>query len=243
MSLEDGFSRTRRLIGSQAVDRLFNSKVLVFGVGGVGGHMVEALARSGVGEITLVDHDRVSKSNLNRQLVATIDTIGELKVEAMKNRIAVVNPQCKVTTMPMFFLPENSEDFDFLAYDYIADAIDTVAAKLAIVEKAKEQGVPLISAMGAGNKLDPSRFQVADIKQTSVCPLCRVMRRELRKRGIEHAQVVFSTEEPIKPVMEDGDERPAPGSIGFVPAAAGLVMAGAIIRQLAAGDAKEGIPC
>lgn len=240
--MEEAFIRTRKLIGREALERLRASSVLLFGVGGVGGHAAEALCRSGVGRLTLVDHDRVAASNLNRQLAATVHTLGMLKVEAMRDRLLSVNPNCSVTALPVFFLPENEGGFDFSQYDYIVDAIDTVTAKLEIAGKAKAAGVPLISAMGAGNKLDPSRFQVADIQSTSVCPLCRVMRRELRKRGVPHVQVVYSDEEPVKPFTAEGDEKMAPGSIAFVPAAAGLVLAGAVTRQLAAGDKKSGVP-
>ncbi|MBQ9923503.1 MAG: tRNA threonylcarbamoyladenosine dehydratase, partial [Clostridia bacterium] len=192
--MEDMFSRTRMLLGDAAMDRLKAARVAVFGIGGVGGHAVEALARSGVGALDLVDSDRVALSNLNRQIIATRDTLGMLKVEAAKARVLSINPDCAVETWPVFFLPETADRFDFTQYDYVIDAIDTVAGKLRLIEAAKAAGVPVISSMGAGNKLDATAFRVADISETSVCPLARIMRRELKKRGIDHVKVVFSTE-------------------------------------------------
>ena len=204
--MEDMFSRTRMLLGDAAMDRLKRARVAVFGVGGVGGHVVEALTRSGVGALDLIDSDRVELSNLNRQIIATRDTLGMLKVNAAKARVLSINPDCQVQTHPIFFLPETADQFDFTQYDYVVDAIDTVAGKLQLIEAAKAAGVPVISSMGAGNKLDPTAFRVADIDQTSVCPLARVMRRELRKRGIEHVKVVYSTEPALSPAP--ADDRP-----------------------------------
>ena len=232
--MEDMFSRTRMLLGDAAMDRLKRARVAVFGVGGVGGHVVEALTRSGVGALDLIDSDRVELSNLNRQIIATRDTLGMLKVNAAKARVLSINPDCQVQTHPIFFLPETADQFDFTQYDYVVDAIDTVAGKLQLIEAAKAAGVPVISSMGAGNKLDPTAFRVADIDQTSVCPLARVMRRELRKRGIEHVKVVYSTEPALSPAPadEETDRRSTPGSVAFVPAVAGLVLAGEVIKDL-----------
>jgi len=220
--------RTARLIGDEKALSLKNKRVALFGVGGVGGHVAEALARAGVGAIDLIDHDAVSPTNLNRQLIALHSTVGQLKVEVMKARILDINPDCRVNAYPLFYLPENADTFDLSQYDYVADAIDTVSAKLALIEGCHKAGTPIISAMGAGNKLDPCAFTVSDIQKTSVCPLARVIRRELRKRGIEHLKVVYSQEEALTPA---GDKR-TPGSVSFVPGAAGLAMAGAILRDL-----------
>ena len=232
--MEDMFSRTRMLLGDAAMDRLKAARVAVFGIGGVGGHAVEALARSGVGALDLIDSDRVALSNLNRQIIATRDTLGMLKVDAAKARVLSINPDCQVQTHPIFFLPETADQFDFTQYDYVVDAIDTVAGKLQLIEAAMAAHVPVISAMGAGNKLDPTAFRVADISETSVCPLARVMRRELRKRGIEHVKVVYSTEPVLSPAPADEEtgRRSTPGSVAFVPAVAGLVLAGEVIKDL-----------
>ena len=232
--MEDMFSRTRMLLGDAAMDRLKRARVAVFGVGGVGGHVVEALTRSGVGALDLVDSDRVELSNLNRQIIATQGTLGMLKVDAAKARVLSIDPDCQVVTWPIFFLPETADQFDFTQYDYVVDAIDTVAGKLQLIEAAKAAGVPVISSMGAGNKLDPTAFRVADISETSVCPLARVMRRELRKRGIEHVKVVYSTEPALSPAPADEEtgRRSTPGSVAFVPAVAGLIMAGEVIKDL-----------
>ena len=232
--MEDMFSRTRMLLGDTAMDRLKQARVAVFGIGGVGGHVVEALVRSGVGALDLVDSDRVALSNLNRQIIATRDTLGMLKVEAAKARVLSINPACQVRTFPLFYLPETADMFDFSQYDYVVDAIDTVAGKLQLIEAAKAAGVPVISCMGAGNKLDPAAFRVADISKTSVCPLARVMRRELKKRGIDHVKVVYSTEPALSPAPaeEETSRRTTPGSTVFVPAAAGLVLAGEVIQDL-----------
>lgn len=245
----DQFSRTKLLLGQEAMDRLAGCRVAVFGVGGVGGYTVEALARSGVGALDLIDDDKVCLTNLNRQLHATRSTVGRYKVDAAEERIRDINPDCRVTTYKTFFLPENADEFDFTLYDYVVDAIDTVKGKLALVEKANACGTPIICAMGAGNKLDPAAFRVADIYQTAVCPLARVMRSECRKRGIKHLKVVYSREQPVRP-LEDPSvscrkhcvcppdtrkgtvRRDIPGSTAFVPAAAGLVIAGEVVKDL-----------
>ena len=225
------FSRTKNLIGKDALEKLKNAKVAVFGVGGVGGYAVEALVRAGVGELLLVDSDKVSESNLNRQIIALQSTIGQYKTKIAKARAEDINPAIKVQTKEVFFLPENADEFDFTKYDYVVDAIDTVSGKIAIIEKAHKAGVPVISAMGAGNKLDNTAFEVADISKTSVCPLARVMRRELKKRGIEHVKVVYSKEEPKKQTATEG-EKSSPSSIAFVPSVAGLIVAGEVIKDL-----------
>lgn len=229
------FSRTELLFGSAAMERLKNASVIIFGIGGVGSFTAEALARSGIGKLILVDHDRVSLTNLNRQLIATHDTIGRLKVEVMKERILSINPAAQVDARAEFLLPEMVDQFPLKECDYIVDAIDTVAAKLILAQKAEEYGVPSISCMGAGNKLDPFRFEVADIYQTSVCPLARVMRRELKARGVRHLKVLYSKEPPLKPFVsadEETSKRQTPGSVSFVPSAAGLMAAGEVIRDL-----------
>ena len=228
------FSRTELLLGKEAMEKLKNSRVAVFGVGGVGGYVCEALVRSGVGAFDLIDDDKVCLTNLNRQIIATRKTIGKYKTDVMKERILDINPDADVRIHQCFFLPENADDFPFEEYDYIVDAVDTVTAKLELVMRAKEAGVPIISSMGAGNKLDPTRFEVADISKTSVCPLAKVMRRELRKRGVEHLKVVYSKEEPISPKeqLSDGNKRVLPGSVAFVPSVVGLILAGEVIKDL-----------
>lgn len=205
ISMEKPFSRTELLLGSEAMEKLRNTRVAVFGVGGVGGYVVEALARSGVGALDLIDADTVSISNLNRQIIATVDTIGQLKTEAAKARVLSINPECHVTTYPIFYLPETADQIDFSKFDYIVDAVDTITAKLDIIMKAKALDIPIISAMGAGNKLDPTRFEIADLYETSVCPLAKVMRYECRKRGIKDLKVVYSKELPHQSliVMEE----------------------------------------
>ena len=232
--MEDMFSRTRMLLGEEAMARLARARVAVFGVGGVGGYVVEALARSGIGALDLIDSDRVVLSNLNRQIIATRNTLGMLKVDAAKARVLSVNPDCAVRTWPVFYLPETADQFDFSQYDYVVDAIDIVAGKLQLIEAAKAAGTAVISSMGAGNKLDPTAFRVADISETSVCPLARVMRRELRKRGVEHVKVVYSTEPALSPAPADEDthRRATPGSVAFVPSVAGLIIAGEVIKDL-----------
>ena len=235
--MKEQFSRTRLLLGEAAMERLAGARVAVFGIGGVGGHVVEALVRSGIGEIDLIDRDMVSESNLNRQLIATHSTVGRYKVDVMEERIRDINPQAIVHKFQCFFLPENAGQFPFEAYDYVVDAVDTVTAKIELVLKAQAAGVPVISSMGAGNKLDASAFRVADIYQTSVCPLARVMRRELKKRGIGHLKVVYSQEMPL--ALSDSGETPPegkraiPGSVAFVPSVAGLIIAGEVVRDLA----------
>ncbi len=229
---KEALSRTEALIGSRALDVLEQSVVAVFGLGGVGGHAAEALARSGVGSFVLVDSDRVAMSNLNRQMVATLSTVGEYKTDVMRRRILEINPRARVEVRRCFFLPETASEFDFSGYSYVVDAVDTVTAKLELVMKAREAGVPIISSMGAGNKLDPTKFQVADIYDTSVCPLAKVMRRELKARGVESLKVVYSQEPPVL-------RRRVPASIAFVPSVAGLIMAGEVIKDLTAGMRGE----
>ena len=227
------FSRTEALIGKEGLEKLKNARVAVFGIGGVGGYVVEALARSGVGELTLVDSDRVSESNINRQIIALQSTVGEYKTEVMKKRVEDINPTIRVIVKNIFYLPETAGEFDFSCYDYVVDAVDTVTAKLSIIERAKEANVPVISSMGTGNKLDASAFKVADIHKTSVCPLAKVMRRELKKRGIDKLKVVYSEEEPkSKGVEGEKNGKPAPASISFVPPVAGLILAGEVVKDL-----------
>ena len=224
------FSRTELLLGKEAMDRLSDARVAVFGIGGVGGYVCEALVRSGVGAFVLIDNDKVCLSNLNRQIIATRKTLDRYKTEVMKERILEINPDVDVTIHNCFFLPENAEDFPFAEYDYVVDAVDTVTAKIALVMKAQEKNVPVISSMGAGNKLDGSRFRVADIYQTKMCPLAKIMRRELKKRGVKELKVVYSEEEPIRHEgMERGD---VPGSVAFVPSVAGLIIAGEVVKDL-----------
>ncbi len=235
------FTRTERLLGRPAMERLAASRVAVFGVGGVGGYAVEALARTGIGALDLIDGDRVTLSNLNRQLHATHQTIGRYKVEAAAERTLAINPAISVTPHRLFYMPECADEIDFSLFDYIIDAVDSVTAKLLLVQKAREAGVPIISAMGAGNKLNPAVFEVADIPETSVCPLAKVMRRELKKRGIDHLKVVYSKEPPVKPAAAAGSEADprTPASCAFVPAAAGLLLAAEVIRDLTAAPATE----
>ena len=228
------FIRTELLLGKGTVETLSRAKVAIFGIGGVGGYVAEALARSGIGSFVLVDRDTVSISNINRQIIATTTTVGRSKTEVMKERILEINPEANVETRDCFFLPENAETFDFASYDYVIDAVDTVTAKIALVLCAKEVNVPVISAMGAGNKLDPTKFEVADLSKTSICPLARVMRRELKKRGVENLKVVYSKEIPIEPkeILSDESKRVIPGSVAFVPSVAGLIMAGEVVKDL-----------
>ena len=228
--LKEQLSRTELLIGSDGLERLRRARVAVFGIGGVGGYAVEALARSGVGTFDLVDSDRVVLSNLNRQIIATRDTIGKYKTEVMRERIHSICPETVVNVHNCFYLPETREQFDFSQYDYVVDAVDTVTAKIDLILSAREAGVPIISSMGAGNKMNPAMFEVADIYKTSVCPLAKVMRRELKKRGVDHLKVVYSREEPIK--RETPERKPVPASIAFVPSVAGLIIAGEVIKDL-----------
>ncbi|MBP5157492.1 MAG: tRNA threonylcarbamoyladenosine dehydratase [Treponema sp.] len=233
------FSRTELLLGRNAMEALKASRVAVFGIGGVGGFVVEALARSGIRRLDIVDNDVVSLTNVNRQIVATLSSVGRYKVDVMKERILDINSEAQVAAYRCFFLPETSGLFDFSQYDYVVDAVDTVSAKVQLIVQAKEAGCPIISSMGAGNKLDPTKFQVADISETSVCPLARVMRQECRKRGIRGVKVVYSKEAPLVPRPEEGEEAErkgngiAPGSCAFVPSVAGLIIAGEVIKDLA----------
>ena len=231
------FSRTEILLGAEAMEKLYKARVAVFGIGGVGGYTVEALARCGVGAMDLIDSDTVSVSNINRQILATHSAVGKLKVEVAKARVLDINPNCDVKTHPCFYLPDTADQFDFTQYDYIVDCIDTVTGKLQLVERAMAVGTPIICSMGTGNKLDPSAFQVADISKTTMCPLARIMRKELKKRGINHLKVVYSQEEALTPVGTEEEcallgKRQIPGSTAFVPGTAGLILAGEVIKDL-----------
>lgn len=232
--MKEQFSRTEMLIGKESLEKLKNSRVALFGVGGVGGYVAEALARAGVGFIALIDNDSVSLSNINRQIIALSSTVGRPKTEVMRDRILDINSEAEVECINKFVLPDNIDEFDFSGYDYVIDAIDTVSGKIAIIEKAYGQGVPVISSMGTGNKLDPTKFQIADINKTSVCPLARVMRYELRKRGVKKLKVLYSQEEPLKPQNEEKNEtgRAVPASISFVPSVAGLIIGAEVIKDL-----------
>ena len=227
--MDNRFSRTEALLGEKAMERLKKARVAVFGIGGVGGHVVEALVRSGVGAVDIVDSDKVCLSNLNRQIIATESSIGKYKVDVMKERILDINPEAVVNVHKCFYLPETKEEFDFSQYSYVVDAVDTVTAKIQLVMEAEEAGVPIISSMGAGNKLDPTAFQVADIYKTSVCPLAKVMRRELKKRGIKKLKVVYSREQPVV-------KNAVPASVAFVPSVVGLIIAGEVIKDLVKAD-------
>lgn len=245
------FSRTELLLGKEAMNKLEDARVAVFGIGGVGGYVCEALARSGVGKLDLIDNDKVCMSNLNRQIIATRKTVGQYKTEVMKDRILDINPEAEVNIHNCFFLPDNTDEFPFEEYDYVVDAVDTVTAKIALVMKCKELDMPIISSMGAGNKLDASAFRVTDIYKTKVCPLAKVMRRELKKRGVKKLKVVYSEEEPIRPLEDTSNNcnveetcqenleykaakrRSTPGSVAFVPSVAGLIIAGEVIKDLA----------
>lgn len=245
------FSRTQLLVGKEAIDKFRNARVAVFGIGGVGGYVCEGLVRSGIGAFDLIDDDKVCLTNLNRQIIATRKTVGKYKADVMKERILEINPDCHVEVHKCFFLPENADEFHFEDYDYVVDAVDTVTAKIEIIMKAQEKGVPVISCMGAGNKLDGSQFKVADIYKTSMCPLAKVMRRELKKRGVKKLKVVYSEEKPTRPLEDMSiscrthcicppgaqhkctERRDIPGSTAFVPSIAGLLIAGEIIKDLA----------
>ena len=236
--MHEQFLRTAMLLGEDAVKRLQSARVAVFGIGGVGGYTVEALARSGVGHMDLIDSDTVSISNINRQILATHSTVGMPKVEAARRRILDINPECTVTTHQVFYTPETADQFDFSQYDYIVDAIDTVTGKLMLVQRAYDTGTPIICCMGTGNKLDASAFEVSDISKTTMCPLARIMRKELGKRGIKHLKVVYSREEALSPTGWEAEaaalgKRQIPGSVAFVPGAAGLILAGEVIKDLA----------
>lgn len=231
----DQFSRTKLLYGAEAMEKLASSRVAVFGIGGVGGYTVEALVRSGIGALDLIDNDQVSLTNLNRQIIATTKTVGQYKVDVAKTRAKEIAPDCVIRTYRTFFLPETRDLFDFRQYDYVVDAIDTVAGKLAIIENARKAGVPVISSMGAGNKVDPSAFEVTDIYKTSVCPLAKVIRHECRRRGIDSLKVVYSREKAITPMEseeKDPNRRSIPGSTAFVPSVCGLIIAGEVINDL-----------
>ncbi len=231
------FSRTQILLGDEAMEKLKNARVAVFGIGGVGGYTAEALARSGIGSIDLIDPDEISVTNINRQLFATHSTVGRLKAEVAKERLLDIYPDLNVRIHPVFYTPETADQFDFTQYDYIVDAIDTVTGKLCLAERAFAAGTPIISCMGAGNKLNGTAFQVADISKTTICPLARVMRKELKKRGINHMKVVFTTEEALKPVGAEEEaaaigKRQIPGSVSYIPGIAGLLLAGEVIKDL-----------
>jgi len=236
--MSDKFSRTQMLFGESAMQKLKNSRVAVFGIGGVGGYAVEVLARSGVGYLDLIDNDKVSITNINRQIYATTKTIGKYKVNVAKKRILEINPDVIVNVHKIFFLPETANQIDFTKFDYIIDAIDTISGKIELVLKAKEYNIPIISSMGAGNKVSPTMFQVGDIYETKICPIAKVMRRELKKRGIERLKIVYSTEPVIKPVGQTVNEfeitkkRQTPGSVAFVPPVAGLILAGEVVKDL-----------
>ena len=234
--MKEQHSRTAMLIGENGVEKLNRSHVAVFGVGGVGGYAVEALVRAGVGKITLVDSDRVAESNINRQIIATHNTVGQYKTEAMRDRIASINPDCEVICHSVFFDENNRADFDFSSYDYVVDAIDSLSAKIDLISAAKESGTSIVSAMGAGNKLDPTMFEVSDISKTTVCPLARAVRIALRKRGINHLKVVYSKEEPAVKNNTDENGNRVPASISFVPSVMGLIIAGEVIKDISKRD-------
>lgn len=253
---QNPFSRTQLLYGRKAMDRLLSSRIAVFGIGGVGGYVVEALVRSGIGALDLIDNDRVSLTNLNRQIIASTKTIGRYKVDVAAERAKEISPDCIVRTYKTFYLPDTEDLFDFTQYDYVVDAIDTVTGKLAIIEKAKKAGIPVISSMGAGNKINPSAFETADIYDTSICPLAKIIRRECRKRGIESLKVVYSKEPPIRPLNDSLNckddcsdlsemnqnqtkKRTVPGSTAFVPSVAGMIIAGEVINDLTGADVSR----
>jgi len=252
------FSRTQLLLGPDTMEYLYSKKVAVFGIGGVGGYVCEALVRSGIGAFDLIDDDKVCLTNLNRQIIATRKTVGEYRAEVMRDRMLEINPDAKIEIHKCFFLPENADDFPFSEYDYIVDAVDTVTAKIELVMRAQKEGVPIISAMGAGNKMDAGKLKIADIYDTKICPLARVMRRELKKRNVKKLKVVYSDEQPIRPLEDMSiscrthcicppgaqhkctERRDIPGSTAFVPAVAGLLIAGEIVKDLC-GDEKAGV--
>lgn len=243
--MRNEFSRTQLIYGPEAMAHFASCRVAVFGIGGVGGYVVEALVRTGIGALDLIDNDRVCLSNINRQIIATEKTLGMFKVDAAEERIREISPDCTVRTYKTFYLPDTQDQFDFTRYDYVVDAIDTITGKLTIVENARRAGVPVISSMGAGNKVNPAAFEVADLYETSVCPLAKVMRRECKKRGIDSLKVVYSKEKPVcprngeEPEENDGHRRAVPGSTAFVPSVAGLIIAGEVINDLAAAVLKQ----
>lgn len=242
MNADDFRCRTQMLIGDEAINRLGSSHVAIFGIGGVGSFCVEALARAGVGALTLVDHDRICLTNLNRQIHATMQTLGQQKVDAMSERVRAINPSIFVRSTAEFYLPENGESFFQESWDFVVDAMDTVSAKIDLIVRCQDKGIPVISCMGAGNKLDPTRFEVADLYKTSVCPLARVMRHELKKRGVKQLKVVYSREKPKAPLAvstEPSQRRSLPGSISFVPSVAGLILAGIVVKELAELDVSD----
>ena len=237
--MKEELLRTTMLLGEEAVEKLQKARVAVFGIGGVGGYTLEALARAGIGQLDLIDSDTVSRSNINRQILATHSTVGMPKVEAGKARVLDINPDCVVRTWEIFYTPETADQFDFTQYDYIVDAIDTVTGKLQLIQRAHKCGTPIISCMGTGNKLDPAAFEVSDISKTTMCPLARIVRKELGKRGIKHLKVVYSQEEALSPTGWEEEakmlgKRQIPGSVSFVPGAAGLILAGEVIKDIAA---------
>jgi len=238
------FSRTELLLGPAAMERLAKARVAIFGVGGVGGYVAEALVRSGIGSFDLIDNDDVSLTNINRQIIATHATIGKPKVEVMRERMLSINPEAKINLHQCFFLPENQDSFDFTQYDYVIDAVDTVTAKIAIIMKAKEAKVPVMSSMGAGNKMNPAMFEVADIYKTSVCPLARVMRQAMKKRGVKQLKVVYSKEVPIAPAASEESKgtagHPVPGSTAFTPSVAGLIIAAEVVKDLTGFEQRFG---
>ena len=237
--MKEQFARTEMLLGEEGLEKLHNARVAVFGVGGVGGYVVEALARAGVGTLDIIDNDEVDITNLNRQIIALHSTLGKPKVEVAKERILDINPECRVNVYRTFYLPETQDEFDFTQYDHVVDAIDTVTGKLALICQARDAGVPIISSMGTGNKLDPTALRVADIYDTSICPLAKVMRRECRKCGIKRLKVVYSVEEAMKPMTEaeqsdNNGRRSTPGSVSFVPSVAGLIIASEVVKDIIA---------
>jgi len=238
------FARTELLFGAEGMAKLAEARVAIFGVGGVGGYVAEALARTGIGSFDLIDNDEVSLTNINRQIIATHDTIGMPKVEVMRARMLSINPEAKITLHQCFFLPENQDQFDFAQYDYVVDAVDTVTAKIAIILKAKAAGVPVMSSMGAGNKVNPAMFEVADIYKTSVCPLARVMRQAMKKHGVKHLKVVYSKEVPIVPAASEESKgtagHPVPGSTAFAPSVAGLIIASEVVKDIIGFEQRFG---
>ena len=236
--MSESFIRTEMLIGTEGMERLKSARVAIFGIGGVGGYTAEALARSGVGAIDIIDNDTISESNLNRQIIALRSNIGQYKTDVARSRISDINPECKVTAYNLFFMPDTADSIDFTQYDCVVDAIDTITGKIEIITRAKAAGIPVISSMGAGNKLDPTAFEVADIYMTSVCPLARVMRREMKKRGVKSLKVVYSREETVSPKLNgitQSSGKPVAGSCAFVPSVAGLIIAGEVVKEIISG--------